>query len=355
MPDNTVVSMLAERFAELQARARARHLNVAGVQLDIDSPTSALPQYAAFLREVRKGLPDGWRLSITALLDWFRSGTSVGDVIRETDEFVPQFYDIDAATWNNSAAVAARIDAARWRPVFNRFGKRFRIGISTFGRARFVPRDFSSGARLSGLASYRDLTPLDIALNPAFRLRTERNPANELVLNYEATRKLRIGYTDLNPGDVIQFILATPEAVRDAVAGARRIGGNLTGVVFFRWPQARELLAMQPDEALMAAGLAPVKVQKENQVYTVDGRCAAVACVDVYLESSAPFSSNPLHCRIHTSTELEYFLPREHMPVRMIAPSELEVSLPPYCARGRLYLGRAVTARKTEFTVEEER
>jgi hypothetical protein len=98
-----------------------------------------------------------------------------------------------------------------------------------------------------------------------------------------------------------------------------------------------------------------VKVQKENRVYTVDGRCAAVACVDVYLESSAPFSSTPLHCRIHTSTELEYFLPRENMPVRMIAPSELEVSLPPYCARGRLYLGRAVTAGKTEFTVTEER
>jgi hypothetical protein len=37
----------------------------------------------------------------------------------------------------------------------------------------------------------------------------------------------------------------------------------------------------------------------------------------------------------------------------MSGASELDLSLPPYCARGRLYLGRAVTRNHSEFTVEE--
>ena len=44
------------------------------------------------------------------------------------------------------------------------------------------------------------------------------------------------------------------------------------------------------------------------------------------------------------------------MPVRMTGPSQLELSLPPYCGRGRMYLGRAVTAEsRAESTIEEER
>ena len=43
------------------------------------------------------------------------------------------------------------------------------------------------------------------------------------------------------------------------------------------------------------------------------------------------------------------------MPVKLAGTSNLEVSLPAYCARGRLYVGRAVTLQHAEFTVEEER
>ena len=114
VPDLQVASEIATQISRLHADARERHLNVAGLQLDIDSPTSKLPEYADFMRDVRKGLPKGLQVSITALLDWFRSGTAVGDVIAQADEFVPQFYDLGDPAADGQAAIAARIDAARW-------------------------------------------------------------------------------------------------------------------------------------------------------------------------------------------------------------------------------------------------
>jgi hypothetical protein len=323
------------------------------VQLDVDSPTGALSQYATFLREVRKELPPGFKVSITALLDWFRGGTNIAEVIKETDEFVPQFYDLaNPGSYDAGSAIAARIDAARWGPVFNRFRKRFRVGISTFGRARMVPREAPAGTALRLGAFYGDLAPIDIAMNPAFQLQTTRNQANELVLSYRATRKTQIGYNKFDQGDAVQFILATPESVRAAMESVRQMRGYLAGAVFFRWPSYYESLAMQPDEALIAAGL-PAQ-PRQMQVHSVDGRCAALKCVDVYLESADPFSPKPLRCRIRTSTELEYFLPEKNVPVRMMGPAQLELSLPPYCGRGRLYLGRAVSSERSEFSVEEE-
>jgi hypothetical protein len=335
-------------------QARQSHFKVAGIQLDIDSPTGALRQYGSFLREVKKGLPQGVELSITALLDWFRPGTAVAEVIREVDEFVPQFYDIDAGNVRAGTSIAAKIDAARWGPVFNNFGKRFRIGISTFGRARLAP---DSPTRLSERffpMMFRDLIPLDVATNPAFRLETSRNPANELVLTYRAVKKVRFSFMDFAPGDGVQFILASPEGVRAAVASVRQMRGNVTGVVFFRWPGGGEVLTMQPQEVMLAAAVQGSGQRAQNRVDVVDGRCAAVECVDVYLEAPPLFSPKTLRFRVHSSAELEYFLPEKDMPIRMTGPSELELALPPYCGRGHLYLGRAVTLRRAEFEVTAE-
>lgn len=111
VPDSEVATMLATGVSRLWKLAKSDHLNVIGVQLDIDSPTSQLAAYATFLHEVRKGLPKDCQLSVTALLDWFRSGTNVGQVIRFVDEFVPQFYDIAAGDFRNDAVIASRIDA----------------------------------------------------------------------------------------------------------------------------------------------------------------------------------------------------------------------------------------------------
>ena len=355
VPDLLVAPAIAQEVARLREAARKRHLNVAGVQLDIDSPTGALSQYASFLRALRKSLAPGFEISITALLDWFRNGTAIDEVIKEADEFVPQFYDVGAASSPDGGnAIAVKIDAARWESVFNRFGKRFRLGISSFGRARLVPKEVPARSRYVGLSSFGDLTPLDIAMKSAFQLQATRSQANELVLSYRVTRKIRISYQDFEPGDTVQFILSTPETIRAAMESARRVKGYLAGVVFFRWPSSNEALTMRPDEVLMAAGLSAQGRGQQMSIRTIDGGCAAVKCLDVYLEHANPSSSQAVRYRIRSSTELEYFLPEENMPVRMKGLSELELSLPPYCGRGRMYLGRAVAAGSVVFTVEEE-
>ena len=290
-------------------------------------------------------------MSITALLDWFRNGTAIGDVLAQVDEFVPQFYDLGDPADRNQAAIAARIDVLRWAPVFNRYGKRFRIGISSFGRARVVPRDQPMHR---GITFYGDLRPLDVAANPAFELQTSHNAAGETVLNYRAKRNVQFGYEHLQEGDIVQFIISTPEAIRAAVGSARKIKGHMAGVVFFRWPSEREDWAMQPDEVLDAAGVSGAR-RHENHVHAVAGDCAAVHCVDLYLESAGSLSPRAIRYRIHASTALEYFLPERNMPLNLVGSSDFEISLPAYCGRGHLYIGRAVSLEHAEFTVEEER
>jgi hypothetical protein len=354
VPGPEAALILTREANRLRDFAQMRHLNVAGVQLDIDSPTRALARYADFIRQVRKGLAPGLEISITALLDWFRDGTAIDDVIQEADEFVPQFYDVATPDdYGGGSAIAAKFDAAEWAPKFNRFQKRYRIGISTFGRARFLPRNDQRQSGFFGISSFADLTPLDIASNPAFTLSTSRSQANELVLNYEANAHVNIGYNGFEPGEVAQFILPTPDAVRSAVTSAKLMRGYCTGVVFFRWPASNETLTMQPDEVLKAADLNQGH-DKPVAIDAVQGACVAVNCVDLFLANANPLSAQKVRYRIRSSSDLEYFLPEERLAVRMLGPSELELSLPAYSARGRLYIGRAVSTARVGFSVTEE-
>ncbi|MBI5085125.1 MAG: DUF3142 domain-containing protein [Acidobacteria bacterium] len=349
VPDLQAVPLLLRRLSQIRESARQRHLNVAGVQLDIDSPTGKLPQYARFLREVARGLPSGMRLSITALLDWFRDGTAVDDVIEEVHEFVPQFYDLaDQSPYGGGIAIASKVDAARWAPRFNRFRKPFRIGISTFGRARFLPRGDPSRRSAQGETWYRDLKPFDISTNPSFQLQAERNEAGELVLNYRAVRATNISYHSFDPGDALQFILSTPETVRAAAGQAKRIGGYCAGISFFRWPGVDEDLVMEPDMVLRAAaGLPP----RPPGIEPAEGHCASVHCVDIYLTGTNPLAAQAEQFTIKSSTELEYFLPEQGVPVIMSGPKQLTLTLPPYCGRGRLLLGHTVTLKPATFAV----
>jgi hypothetical protein len=344
LPDLAAAPLVARETARLIAAARRNGVSIFGLQLDIDSPTSALGQYAAFLREVKKDLP-GVPVSITALLDWFRPGTAVADVIRETHEFVPQFYDT-ADPRRNRYAIAEPVDAARWGPIFNRFRKPFRIGISTFGRARLVRRE-----RSEDITYFGDLVPLHIASDPAFQIRSARNSAGELILTWTAAQSTRVSYIRFAPGDAVEFTLPTAESVHSAVDAARRMGGNLAGVVFFRWSSTSEPVSLQPIEALAAAGLRAADPPR-NSLLTIDQACAAVACVDLYFDGARPWSPEPLRSRIVASAPLEYFLPEKGLAVRMTGPSILELSLPPYTARGRILLGRAVSSRPVTFRLE---
>ena len=76
------------------ARWRAAGNRVAGVQIDFDAGTRHLETYAAFLKDLRPGLPAGCKLGITGLLDWSANSDPAGlDALAGiVDEVVLQTY-----------------------------------------------------------------------------------------------------------------------------------------------------------------------------------------------------------------------------------------------------------------------
>jgi hypothetical protein len=86
--------VLYDRLIADVARWRAAGNQVQGVQIDFDSQTRHLDQYAGFLRDVRRRLPSDVQLGITGLLDWGAHAdpdalNALGDVV---DDFVLQTY-----------------------------------------------------------------------------------------------------------------------------------------------------------------------------------------------------------------------------------------------------------------------
>ena len=102
------------------------------------------------------------------------------------------------------------------------------------------------------------------------------------------TAETRIGYNRFESGDVVQFIVATPESIRSAVESAKRMGNYCAGVLFFRWPTPNESLTMQPDEVMNAAGLAEYR-REPLAIDVVRGACVAVNCMDLYLANASAF------------------------------------------------------------------
>jgi hypothetical protein len=186
------------------------------------------------------------------------------------------------------------------------------------------------------LAVYGDLSPLDLASNRAFTASTSQNDAGETILTFSS----------VSPSQTFQFILPTPEGIRRAVADAHHMGRYCAGVVFFRWPDSSEGLVISPDELLSDHPATP-------SLDVIDGACAAVSCVDVYLTNGGTLNRTPLHYRIAVSDDLEYFLPDRKSSIRMSGRKELDLSIPPWGGRGRLYLGRAVSSGKVTFSLEQ--
>jgi hypothetical protein len=93
---------------------RAKPGGVAGVQVDFDATTRGLANYAAFLRDLRRSLPEGCRLSVTGLMDW-ASQASLEDIDAlsgTVDEIIFQTYR-GRETVQNIDAYVARLDRLR--------------------------------------------------------------------------------------------------------------------------------------------------------------------------------------------------------------------------------------------------
>jgi hypothetical protein len=136
------------------------------------------------------------------------------------------------------------------------------------------------------------------------------------------------------------------------------MGPYCAGVLFFRWPAAGETMAMSPDEALESAGAVVAPVGSAPSLETVDGGCAAVACLDVYASRLPRLRPEGTRYRIASTEPLEYFLPaesatRQKVPARMADAMAIELRLPPYACQSRMLLGRAVTRKPTRLSIKE--
>jgi hypothetical protein len=348
-PTEAQIAVIASDFHKRQAEAATQGNGVVGIQLDYDCPTADLPEYASFLGKVRKALPEGTRISITALLDWFRPSTRVGDVLVNTSEFVPQFYDVAPSSRIEMRGIAEPIDPARWGPVFNSFGVPYRVGISTFGRILFI----HNGAT----QFFRDLTPLDVFGHPGLTgTSTGQTTAGEQQSVWRVDRATRLNYWPVKPGDEIEVIMPTRHSVLSTYDAAKQMGGFCAGVIFFRWPSAQETLVLNPAQVLSwitHTEIAPTPPAIEVN----EGDCVAVHCWDLQLRIANRLPEHAVTFLVHASRPLEYFLPDQRITSRvlMTGPATIKVVLPASHGVGTLYLGRAVTLQLARFTVTEEK
>lgn len=87
---------------------------IQGIQIDFDSKTNSLKDYAIFLQKLRQKLPQQYRLSITGLLDWtnFKDQNTLTLFRQNIDELVIQTYQ-GATTIPNYPEYLKRISALR--------------------------------------------------------------------------------------------------------------------------------------------------------------------------------------------------------------------------------------------------
>jgi hypothetical protein len=316
-----------KRFQRLQYRFREAHRELNEIQLDFDCPTNSLPQYADWLEQWRRELPQGTRLTVTALLDWFRPGTEIGRVLSKVDGFVPQFYDVETA---ENSRIMPKIsyppDHAKWGPIFERFNIPYRIGLSSFGRVQGGDIEFG-----------------DARLNAKAELRVSINDSGERVI--ETTQP----DVDGAPGKYAE-IQPTAESIARGYKEARAMGNHCIGVMFFRWPAIHESLALTPDEITdILAGKAP---GTGYSVESEDAGCASVECSDLSLIQNDRFPSHARVISLTSSTPLEYFLPCGSIKPTVNQSDKLQFRIPAYNAETKIYLGRAVSKKPAQYTVQ---
>lgn len=352
---------LARQYALLKAKAVQQGLPVVGIQLDYDCPTGKLLEFSQFVQALRQMLPKEDRLSVTALLDWFRPDTGVEQVLSLVDEFVPQFYDAKATDsakpdrQDLPAEIAKPVDPVYWATIFNAFQRPYRIGVASFGRmiGRPKPGAMKSGKPVSSQFLFGTLLELSAEVKLA-KPKVSINPAGERIVRY-LVEGLKDNKGNLTPDWLasIDVIVPTKESVQRAYQAAQAMGGWCRGVVFFRWPLRDESRVLGPDEVLRAIQGKDM-FQEEARVETEDGFCAAVHCANLYLRPKNRFAEEPVVYIIRSSVPLEYFLPDHGTPVNMMGASELLVTLPPHCGNARITLGRAVTREAAVFSVLEK-
>lgn len=200
---------------------------------------------------------------------------------------------------------------------------------------------------------YSGVTPFDVTADDWLDLRSAaRNPAGEQVLEYEVIRSESVlGGRSFSAGEMIRFILPTPEAVRNATHETRQFGAHNRGVLFFRLPAPGEVLTLSPDDVLDAIA-EEIPATHEPVLELEDGGCAALHCADLTIGRLPRLSGKALVYRIVASGEFAYFLPETGVPIRVGSTGVLSFELPAFAGIDHVRLGRVVADRIPEFAIE---
>ena len=347
-----VQTPLTPQMADALGRVYAEILqkgprSIVGLQIDYDCPTSRLEEYADFLEELHAALPPDTFLSITALLDWFRRGTRIRDVVDSVDEFVPQFYD--AGPNRAASGIAQTIDVEKWAPLFNELGVPYRIGISSFGR---IARRRGSAEGAERVMYFRDASPLAFALRRDLDRSTEATTAGELVVHYQvdAADAARSGlHSELASGDIVDVTFPTARSVRGAYSAVQRFGGYCAGALFFRWPNRSESLSFTADE--ISEILAGDTLSPSPELEARNGGCPSRRCTDLYLRLGSDPATPAQQVRIRAKGTVDLFLPEGPLRPQWSPAGELFVSLPAHSGLRSVYLGRAFSQDPIQFEV----
>ncbi|HEX7966094.1 MAG TPA: DUF3142 domain-containing protein [Gammaproteobacteria bacterium] len=86
------IDRLVADIGSVVSELRATHVPVAGLEIDHDCATARLPKYAAFMKALRRALPDV-HLSMTALPAWMES-SQLDALLAQADEVVLQVHAV---------------------------------------------------------------------------------------------------------------------------------------------------------------------------------------------------------------------------------------------------------------------
>ncbi|MBN8872471.1 MAG: DUF3142 domain-containing protein [Rhodospirillales bacterium] len=165
--------------AAVLVRLQAVPVPLAGIEIDHDCATAALPAYAGFLADLRPVLPAGLTLSITALPTWIGS-PALTDVLRRADEAVLQVHAVQSP----EAGLFEPVRARQWIDAFAAVTPHpFRVSLPTYGvrvawgpngRLRAVESErplLAGGDGTDLVAAPRDVAALvaDLAARPPHR------------------------------------------------------------------------------------------------------------------------------------------------------------------------------------------
>lgn len=127
--DPFAAGLAAPPLGDALARAATAGLTVRGIEIDYDCGSARLADYARELVALRRALPPGLRLSITALPAWL-GAAELDNLLAAVDESVLQVHSVDARAATLIDPAAAR----RWAEAWSRRAVgSWRIALPAYG------------------------------------------------------------------------------------------------------------------------------------------------------------------------------------------------------------------------------